>query len=269
MAEKLCALRKKGGKAPQYTETSLWTNPSPSADFAAQTVSLSEGMSNFKYLAVKFKALKGQTDSDAIRTVVSVEDLGKIGTTASVPNVRLGGTNSAGTASYSRSFYKASDTTITFNAALGHNTQATANSVAIPLEILGINELDHGKWFDETTLWTNSAPTTAYTGGTVSLSEDIDNFDFLKITYRFNVSVSTENEIYIPISLFKLSVQSTSTNHNICTLGLQDSSNNFYVRNVFYASDTSVTFTTCYKENGSGNTGNGAIPLTIVGCKFV
>lgn len=142
MAEKLCALRKKGGKAPQYTETSLWTNPSPSADFANQTITLSEGMSNFKYLAVKFKALKGQTDSDAIRTVVSVEDFGKIGNTANTPCVRLGGANSTGV--YSRAFYKASDTSITITNANATNTQATANSTAIPLEILGINELAQG-----------------------------------------------------------------------------------------------------------------------------
>ena len=136
MAEKLCELKKKGGGG-KYTETSLWTNPSPNSNFAQTTLTLSDSMSNYKYLAFAFKGVTSSTT--VVRAVVSVEDLGKMNITSNTPDIRLGGGD--GNYIYSRYVIKASDTTITFGGAYGTRTQTLDNSKAIPVEILGLNEL--------------------------------------------------------------------------------------------------------------------------------
>lgn len=142
MSETLCTLRTKGGGGgAQYTETSLWTNQNPTSDFAAQTITLSDGMSNYKYLAIAFKAHK--TSTDAVRTIISVEDLGKLESSINKPLIRFAGTNSTPT-SVSRQFLKVSDTTISIGGGYYTNTSGSSNSYAIPTEILGLNELAHG-----------------------------------------------------------------------------------------------------------------------------
>lgn len=137
MAEKLCTLRTKGGGGgATYTETVLWQNPSPSSDFNGQTVTLSDNISNYEYLAIAFTGVKSSTT--VVRAVVSVEDLGKMNITSNTPDIRINGTASAN--GYSRYVIKASDTTITFGAAYATNTQALDNSRAIPIQIVGISE---------------------------------------------------------------------------------------------------------------------------------
>lgn len=197
MAEKLCTLRTKGGGGQKYTETSLWTNSAPTSDFAGQTVTLSDNISNYKYIAIKFKAAKALTDT--IKTIVSIEDLAKLVGGANSLQVRLGGVNNNASYSYSRSFYKASDTTISISGAYASNTQASANSMAIPLEILGLNELATGHRLRETILWTNSAPTSSFSGQTVTLSESLSNYDMVRLYWRKTTSDSSE--MYIDVSV--------------------------------------------------------------------
>ena len=137
MSEKLCTLRTKGGGGgAKYTETVLWQNPSPASDFTGQTVTLSDSMSNYMYLAFAFKGVKSSTVE--VRAVVSVEDLGKMNITSNTPDIRLSGTASAN--GYSRYVIKASDTTITFGTAYATNTTASDNSRAIPIQIVGIKK---------------------------------------------------------------------------------------------------------------------------------
>lgn len=50
MAEKLCQLKKKG----KMVETILWTNVNPTSSMGATTITLSQGLSNFKYLKIEF-----------------------------------------------------------------------------------------------------------------------------------------------------------------------------------------------------------------------
>lgn len=143
MSEKLCTLRTKGGGGGKYTETSLWTNPSPSSNFSGQTVTLSQGMSNFKYIAIKYKTLKTQTESDAITEILTVEDFNRCGagSTSGEPQLRIGGYSSNPMV---RLVNKASDTSITFSLAYRINASANSSEIVIPLEILGLNELAHG-----------------------------------------------------------------------------------------------------------------------------
>lgn len=52
MAEKLCQLTKKGGG--KMKETTLWTNANPTSNMGSTTITLSQGLSNFKYLKIEF-----------------------------------------------------------------------------------------------------------------------------------------------------------------------------------------------------------------------
>ena len=48
-----------------FTETDLWTNPSPSSSFAAQTITLNESMANYNRVRIYFK-VKSDVSVDSI-----------------------------------------------------------------------------------------------------------------------------------------------------------------------------------------------------------
>ena len=52
MSEQLASLH---GKGVSIKRTTLWTNPSPSATFAAQSITLSDDMSNYDEIEIKGK----------------------------------------------------------------------------------------------------------------------------------------------------------------------------------------------------------------------
>ena len=161
MAEKLCTLRTKGGGGGKYTETSLWTNPSPTSNFASQSVSLSESMDNFKYIGIKYKRTTAATDSITVIILVSEFKLATDGSTNY--HIGLGGNN---TNTYTRRCDYQSNTNIGFANAARIGASGTDNSVIIPLEILGLNELDHGtKSWDSGVIPANADTTTKITLG--------------------------------------------------------------------------------------------------------
>ena len=143
MAEVLASLKKIGGNGEQYTETVLWTNPSPTASFAGQTVTLSDSIANYKYLKVKACYNGGYTNV-AVSPLILVSEFMTI-----VPSTRRCtfniGNSSAGNSYYSRAVQYVSPTSISFTDDWALKSNNTANTDVIPLEILGINELAHGE----------------------------------------------------------------------------------------------------------------------------
>lgn len=261
MSEKLCALRKKGGGGQKYTETSLWTNSSPSSDFAAQTVTLSDSIDNYKYIKIKYVFSSSYNTGNYLSDyIISVDDLKKVVYPETSGTARLNYTiarvNTSNTASY-RTFYYVSNDSIRFGSA--------PTSSLTPLEILGLNELDHGKRFDETTLWTNNAPTNTFVNQTVSLSDDIDNYDYIKVICRVSTSDATEIKALYSVSDFKTYTASKVWGSSTCQV-----SSYLYSRLYYYSSDTALVFGHTWKyASGSGTTGDGyVIPTSIVGCKF-
>lgn len=147
MSEKLCELRKKGGGGQQYTETSLWTNSSPSSAFSGQDVTLSESIDNFKYIAVKYKATTTSTSDSQMGTVIyKAEDIKKATSPSAAlqPVGAFGNLNANNTNYFYRYIVYKGSTTLYLSNSYSINASGNNTSLAIPLEILGLNELDHG-----------------------------------------------------------------------------------------------------------------------------
>lgn len=120
-----------GGSA---TETVLWTNGSPTSSFAAQTVTLSQSMENFKYL--KFKAYGSVNNYLEINIIVAVDEFKHSLKSGTVVGFGICGANSGTSAN--RKVWYSSDTKVEFSSATaGSNTY---NNASIPLEIIGIKE---------------------------------------------------------------------------------------------------------------------------------
>lgn len=139
MSEKLCTLRTKGGGGGKYTETSLWTNSAPTSSFAGQDVTLSESFDNYKYVKVRYKL--STTNNTEAALIVTSDDLKKSLGGDNQININFGGRT---TTTRDRIIRYVNTTTLTFTVAYHLNGTTTSTSDLIPLEILGLNELDHG-----------------------------------------------------------------------------------------------------------------------------
>lgn len=143
MAEKLCTLRTKGGGGDaQYTETSLWTNQSPTGNFSGQNVTLSDSIDNYKYVSIKYRA--SISVADEANVIVLVSDLKKSVGHNSTNHIAIetGAQYSSGTI-ISRMVTYVNSTTIGFSMAYQLNAATSNAGWAIPLEILGLNELKY------------------------------------------------------------------------------------------------------------------------------
>lgn len=122
MSEQLASLHKKGGG--DLKETVLWTNPSPTSSFIAQTITLSDDMNNYQFLKVVSTISKS---SDTERIYYTKPDF---------YDVLIRGVVSG--ASWVRILSKASDTTISITAANRLNNTGTSTDNAIPTQIIGL-----------------------------------------------------------------------------------------------------------------------------------
>lgn len=141
MAEVLASLKKIGGSGEQYTETVLWTNPSPTASYAGGVnVTLSDSIGNYKYLMVRYRV--STSNATEFETIVSTSDFRKSLAAQNAPQWSFQARVSTGY--YDNRFVVyVDDTTVLIRPAYHINASGTDNTAAIPLEILGINELAH------------------------------------------------------------------------------------------------------------------------------
>lgn len=126
-----------------------------------------------------------------------------------------------------------------------------------------------GGKMSETVLWTNSAPTSSFRYGEVTLSQDIDNFKYIAIKWAFSTSYRSDANtarVLISIEDFKrMSDTGTSQDINI-TLGNKSSAGE-YSRRIAYHSDTKFYFSYAFKVGTSSDDGSQCIPLQIIGLK--
>lgn len=273
MAEKLCELRKKGGGGGKYTETSLWTNPSPNVAFAAQTVTLSDSISNYKYVAIYYK-YAGTTDgvNDPMSVIVPVDKFKtSLKNSSTRHNILVLGTETNGNAGWTRNVFYASDTTIEFDTGYRQNAASSSGDICVPTEILGLNELDHGHKMNETILWSNSNPTTNFSAQSITLSDDIDNYDFIGVRYYYNITYNTGDcvsEFLARVSDVKKWTYNTNTRHNAGSFAIQDNGNTVYERTIMYESDTQLRFGSAIQVPGSTQSNGTCLPINIIGYKL-
>ena len=119
------------------SEVSLWTNDTPTADFAAQDVTISEDMDSFK--ALRFVFQRDKTHTNTVLVDYNVEEFKAISSSATDDFVNaISPAVANGGYSYVRRFAYASDTTIHFEAAYRINSSGNSTSEVIPVEIIGI-----------------------------------------------------------------------------------------------------------------------------------
>lgn len=120
----------------------------------------------------------------------------------------------------------------------------------------------------ETVLWTNGSPTSSFSEQTVQLSQSIEDFDLIKVTFKLSTTNADEGAIIVPTQTIKNSLNSTNNTFRT-SIGVRLSGYN-YVRPLFINSGV-------YDQLGIGSariTGNSGIsntsatPLQVIGIKL-
>lgn len=117
----------------------------------------------------------------------------------------------------------------------------------------------------ETVLWENSSPTSSFAAQTVTLSQDMNDFDYLKITVRLSINYTEEISEIIPINDFK-STSDTAYHLAVAFWGRIGSQR--VARSFFYISDTTVKIDGCAIIGAQGTQTAWVIPIKISGLKF-
>ena len=118
-------------------------------------------------------------------------------------------------------------------------------------------QLEKKGGMSEKTLWTNSAPTSNFDVTQITLLEDMDNFDYIKIKWKLSTSNTSERIALFPIATIKAG---SSANYAV-RFGTD------YVRVCVYNSNTSVSLGRAYLINSTTTSVIHAIPLEITGIK--
>lgn len=116
-----------------------------------------------------------------------------------------------------------------------------------------------GGGFTETVLWTNPNRNATFSNQTVNLSDNMNNYDYIKIVYYGWITSSDDEDIIIILPVEKLKYLHDATDWISLYIGQRGGSSNHY-RRICYGSDTSIIF----KE--ASNTSAG-IPYKIIGIK--
>lgn len=120
----------------------------------------------------------------------------------------------------------------------------------------------------ETVLWQNPNPTTAISSAlTVTLSDSVDNYEYIKLLYRYSTSDATAYSMIYTKDVFKQCQQGTFK-APIVGLTEQATDGSLYARQAYYVSTTSVKFGgSCYLLNSTSTDSTKSIPIQIVGIK--
>lgn len=117
----------------------------------------------------------------------------------------------------------------------------------------------------ETTLWTNSSPTSSFSTQNITVP-DITPYKLIKVTFRASTSDSTEYyELYTSDQL--LSVDYATSNKQIAILGFYLSTVGRLAKYVKAISTTSINFSNTINIGTGNNYNNYIIPIKITGLK--
>lgn len=126
--------------------------------------------------------------------------------------------------------------------------------------------------FKKNILWTNSTPTSNFSNSTVTLSDNINNFDCIGIKFRYSTNNDNNITIIVQISDW-INTESANTNGTSRLSCAFKITNGTTFRASYYDSDTSVYFTHAYNVNAStikvALADNTVIPVEIIGLNIV
>lgn len=120
----------------------------------------------------------------------------------------------------------------------------------------------------DSTLWTNANPASAFAYQEVTLSDSIDNYDFIAFYYRGSTSNSTESFIIVSVDEFKKSSASTTITAPRFMMAFYITGDGGYDKPAIYSSPTKVLYGTSYKTGASTYNNGMIIPTRIVGLKY-
>ena len=122
--------------------------------------------------------------------------------------------------------------------------------------------VSNGGSLSETVLWTNSSQSTSVGQQTVTLSDDMNNYDYIDVTFNYSrTNTNQAGRVRVAVSDLK----NTGVNKGIVGFGIMTSSYR-YNRSFNYSSDTKIVISTCTRSDGTTTTEN-AIPRAIYGIK--
>ena len=124
--------------------------------------------------------------------------------------------------------------------------------------------------FTTTTLWTNNSSSSNFAAQEITLSDDIDNYDYIGVDYKYNTGSSDVgcHRMLMSSSDIKNATYNTSVARCGLEINIISSSNISFARQIYYINDTKLRFATT-TQVGSSTTSNAlAIPVRVVGCKF-
>lgn len=123
----------------------------------------------------------------------------------------------------------------------------------------------------ETVLWTNPAPTSSFASQTVTLSDDISNYTYLKVEYKIQNTSASSIFALFDVEEFKVVAQSAPTTGFLGILGACTgawANASFYKRVLAYQTETSIYFANASTiSNVATATSDYLIPTQIIGIK--
>ena len=122
----------------------------------------------------------------------------------------------------------------------------------------------------ETVLWQNSAPTSnlpssGYTQE-VTLSDDMTNYDYIKVTFRASTTNSTSMSVLVSSSDIAAVVNGSNT-VSVPAMATSLTSNWGSSRKFTFSAVNKINFYTSFKYNENGNSGAYLVPTSVIGIK--
>lgn len=114
----------------------------------------------------------------------------------------------------------------------------------------------------ETTLWTNSSPSTSFSDQSVTLSESVENFKYIAFYVRTSESDNTESYVICDVDELKTYIAS-GTHPELCMASRVN--NQQFTRMVFYVDTTHIKYDNAYELTGAPTRNSYVIPTKIVG----
>lgn len=249
-------------------ETTLWTNPSPSSNFEAQTITLSDDIDNYDFIKIKYRIKTSGSVYSSI--ILTTADLKNNIDSNDNPLLFAGGRESS-SVMWARKIVYVSDTQLSFTTAYRVNASGTdAISLMVPIEVKGLKQTQGGGTIDPpalvgTTLWTNSSPTSAFSEQTITLSDSLANYDYIKFVSKFSTSSDDMGSEIVDYNTFK--TLSPYPYHFYPVLGANPTTSYSTGRFIIYDSDTQITIGSNSRLNSTGVENSYNIPFKIIGLK--